>query len=322
MDPIPLIILTGFLGSGKTSLLNAILRHPKMDGTAVLMNELGSVGIDHNLVLGATDDILLLEGGCLCCQPKGSISEGISRLLNLTPAPRRIIIETSGAANPFPILEALSQHPGSGSSFRFPLVITVADFLFSEEVFFKHSEQSFQISAADVIVTSKKDVSSLNQQRRLKKIIGQINPNALLINSEDGDTRDDFIEMLSKPSINITVKRSHPPPFSERTHSENEFETVALNFKGYLDSEQVQIWLDNVLNIYGSNILRIKGLLLIKEYETPAILQCVRDFVHPIEKLDVPASSITENSIVAIGWGMHPSLLREALDDLANKATA
>ena len=131
---IPVLVLTGFLGSGKTTFLNELLKRPEMQRTAVLMNEIGAVGIDHNLVVGASDDILLLEGGCLCCQPRGSIAGGVSRLLAIEPVPKRIIIETSGAANPYPILELLSQHPAVPRNLQFTRVITVVDSLMGLDV--------------------------------------------------------------------------------------------------------------------------------------------------------------------------------------------
>ena len=107
----------------------------------------------------------------------------------------------------------------------------------------------------------------------------------------------------------------------EHVHGATEFETVGLQFDGCLEAASVQDWIDEVLELYGSNILRIKGILNLKEYEQPAVLQCVRDMVHPIELLDAQAGQVKRNNIVAIGWDMHPDLLREALGSLANRAT-
>ena len=106
----------------------------------------------------------------------------------------------------------------------------------------------------------------------------------------------------------------------EHVHGEKEFETVGLQFDGYLETADVQDWIDQVLELYGSNVLRIKGILNLKEFERPAVLQCVRDIVHPIEVLDERAGQVKGNRIVAIGWDMHPELLREALALLADQA--
>ena len=194
--PIPLVLVTGFLGSGKTTLLNALLRHPDMAGTAVLMNEIGSVGIDHSLVVGASDDVLLLEGGCLCCQPKGSIGEGVSQLLALQPMPSRIVIETSGAANPFPILEALSQHPQATRGFQFPRVVTVIDSVFGGDTLARHAEARFQLSAADIVVFGKGDIAKPADMAAVRKQVAEANPAALRQELSGDGWIDDLVDLL------------------------------------------------------------------------------------------------------------------------------
>ncbi|MFY0615319.1 MAG: GTP-binding protein [Hyphomicrobiaceae bacterium] len=322
---IPLILLTGFLGSGKTTLLNALLRHQNFDGTAVLVNEIGTVGIDHNLVIGASDDILLLEGGCLCCQPKGSVAEGVSRLLMLEPAPKRIVIETSGAANPFPILETLSQHPQASTGFQFPLVTTVIDCVHGQATLAQHSEARFQLGAADVVILGKADLATALDKSAMTDIISKTNPAALRLDGAGDVLPDGFVEVLSRPLELSHARPVMPIASVENVHDASEFETVGLAFDGWLEAAAVQDWIDEVLNLYGGNILRIKGILNLREFERPAVLQCVRDIVHPIELLDVQAGQAIgweakRNNIVAIGWDMHPDLLREALTSLADQA--
>ncbi len=317
---IPLVLVTGFLGSGKTTLLNALLRHPEMSGTAVLMNEIGSVGIDHSLVVGASDDILLLEGGCLCCQPKGSIGDGVSRLLALQPAPKRIVIETSGAANPFPILETLSQHPQATRGFQFPRVVTVVDSVFGGTTLARHTEARFQLSAADIVVLGKGDIAGPGDMAAIRRRVAETNPITVCLERAGDGTRDDLVAWLNKP-MDLPLARAEPSdPHRGDAHHDTEFETVGLQFDGRLDVEAVQAWIDEVLGLYGGNILRIKGILNLEGYSRPAVLQCVRDIVHPIELLDANAAIVHRNSIVAIGWDMHPELIREALSELADQA--
>lgn len=317
--PVPLMVLTGFLGSGKTTLLNAILRHRGMTGTAVLVNEVGSVGIDHDLVVGASDDILLLEGGCLCCQPKGSVADGVSRLLRMDSPPRRIIIETSGAANPFPILELLSQHPLARTGYQFPRVTTVVDTLHGETTLAQHPEARWQIAAADCIVVTKSDMTDAAQQAAIDRAVQALNPAAARCRANPPELPNGFLEVLQNSHAPTRLRAGPPDVNRHGSHGGNEFLTVALQFDGRLPAARVQGWLDHVLDLYGGNVLRIKGILDLVEYDRPAVLQCVRDIVHPIELLAPPATS-NGNSIVVIGWDMHPELLREALDWLADEA--
>lgn len=320
--PIPLMLVTGFLGSGKTTLVNALLRHGDMSGTAVLMNEIGAIGIDHSLVIGASDDILLLDGGCLCCQPQGSVADGISRLLALEPAPKRIVIETSGAANPFPILETLSQHPAAATGFQFPSVMTVVDCVYGQATLARHQEARFQLSAADIVVIRKTDIASASDKAGIEDMVANTNPSAMCFAATGEMLPDGLVEKLRQPISVPKAQFERAAPDTAHAHGDGEFQTVGLQFHGLLEAERVQDWIEHVLEIYGSNLLRIKGTLHLKGYSRPAVLQCVRDTVHPLELLDAQASKIEENSIVAIGWEIHPELLREALGWLSDQATS
>jgi len=317
---IPVLVLTGFLGSGKTTFLNELLKRPEMQRTAVLMNEIGAVGIDHNLVVGASDDILLLEGGCLCCQPRGSIADGVSRLLAIEPTPKRIIIETSGAANPYPILELLSQHPAVPRDLQFPRVITVVDSLMGLDVVEKYPEPRFQLSAAEIIVITKTDISDHSNRRALESTISEINATAVVIDGTVNNVPDKYTEISQHLSNVSSYVLPRANPKNSAAHGSTEFEAVGIEFGGVLDISMVQEWIDKVLEEYGSNLLRIKGILFLNGYEKPMVLQCVRDIVHPIEELEDIGQAIAKNTIIGIGWNMHPALIREALDNLAVQA--
>ncbi len=318
--PIPIIVLTGFLGSGKTTFLNRLLKCPGMERTAVLMNEIGAVGVDHNLVIGASDDIFLLEGGCLCCQPRGSIAEGVSRLLSVEPEPKRIIIETSGAANPYPVLELLSQHPSVPRKLQFPRVITVADSLLGCDVLEKFPEPRFQLSAADIVVVTKTDISIRSDRDALENIISKINPTAVVVDGSIDSVPDELTHILNNlhnASFDVLPGQNVD---NSLVHGSTEFEAVGFTFEGVLDPLVVQDWIDKILEEYGSNLLRIKGILFLKGYENPVVLQCVRDTVHPVVELEDKGTKIDRNSVIGIGWNMHPALIREALEALAVQA--
>ncbi|PPR11649.1 MAG: putative GTP-binding protein YjiA [Alphaproteobacteria bacterium MarineAlpha11_Bin1] len=317
MKRIPLFILTGFLGSGKTTLLNQLLRSKQMRGTAVLVNELGEIGIDHELVVGASDDILLLDGGCLCCRPQGTVTDGISRLLKLDPRPENIIIETSGAANPYPILENLSQYSNKLAKLSDPIVITALDSTSYKKTFSEFPEASFQVSAGDIIVITKTDVSPELEREEIDEEIRLINSFALISDTSEFNANDKLIAKFKTSYFSPSFIPHTPASLASQIHGEREFQTVGKQFCGYLNAEKVQSWIDKTLSQYGSNLLRVKGILHLEEVGRPVTLQCVRDHVFPMTELENNFINPGRNTITAIGWGMHHELISEAIDDLS-----
>ena len=317
MSKIPLLILTGFLGSGKTTLLNRLLRSENMEGTAVLVNELGQTGIDHNLVVGASDDVLLLDGGCLCCTPQGSITEGISRFLQLDPPPNTIVIETSGAANPYPILENLSQYSHKIAKLSDPLVLTTLDSTTYSKTLSEFSESRFQVSASDFVILTKTDLVPGFGREAVETDIRQINPLAVILDNREINPKIDFIEKLKSFSFEPSFKTNSESQPGMEIHGEKDFQTVDKKFFGYLDAESVQNWIDKTLFEYGSNLLRVKGILHLKEFQKPVTLQCVRDHVFPISEVENQLIKPGHNTITAIGWDMHRELISEAINDLS-----
>jgi G3E family GTPase len=317
MHQIPLFILTGFLGSGKTTLLNQLLRTKHMRGTAVLMNELGAIGIDHDLVVGASDDILLLDGGCLCCRPQGTITAGISKLLKLDVLPEKIVIETSGAANPYPILEVLSQYSNKSAKLSTPVVITALDATSYSKTFSEFPESRFQVSAGDIVVITKTDISAGLDRERIDEEIRQINSFALISTTDEFNKGEDFAEKFRTISLHHPHEPSAAAPLASVIHGDTEFQTVGKKFPGYLMAENVQDWIDKTLLQYGSNLLRIKAILHLQGFEHPVVLQCVRDHVFPLAELDHSLIGPKDNTITTIGWGMHPELIAETIEELS-----
>ena len=163
-DRIPVYLLTGFLGSGKTTLLNAALRDPALANTAVVVNELGDIGLDHLIVAQASDNVVLLDAGCLCCINPGALHETLADLVarrarGEIPAFERVIVETSGAADPAPLLHVLLGHPLVTPDYRLAAVVCTVDaehFLSSRK---DHPELDKQVAMADRIVITKRDVA-------------------------------------------------------------------------------------------------------------------------------------------------------------------
>jgi len=162
-DRISFTLLTGFLGSGKTTVLSELLKQPDMEGTAVVINEFGEVGLDHLLVESTQEDILLLESGCLCCTVRSDLIEALERLLfrmeeGEIPEIRRVVIETTGLADPAPILQTLIRDPELGKRFALDGVVTTVDAVNGKETLEHYPESRKQVAVADRILLTKLDL--------------------------------------------------------------------------------------------------------------------------------------------------------------------
>ena len=187
---IPLTILTGFLGAGKTTLLNAILSDSKNGRVAVIVNEFGEAGLDHHLIEKSTDDVVLMQSGCLCCSIRGDLPKTIDRLLRKNIRKEinfeRIVIETTGLADPGPIMQTLLLDNVLASNIRLDGVVTVADAINGTSTLEKQFEAVSQAALADLIILSKTDIASPEQIQNLKNQLEKINPTSKIICSISG----------------------------------------------------------------------------------------------------------------------------------------
>ena len=170
-SPIPLSVLTGFLGSGKTTLLNALLQHPDMSETAVIINEFGEIGLDHLLVETADEDIMEMSSGCLCCTIRGDLINTLNDLLERRDAGdikrfERVVIETTGLADPAPVLHTIMNHPYLVVRYRLESVVTVVDAVNGMATLDAHAEAVKQAAVADRLVISKTDLPAAGTVRK------------------------------------------------------------------------------------------------------------------------------------------------------------
>src|SRR3954451_17693397 len=194
-EPIPLAILTGFLGAGKTSLLNRLLPDPALAGAAVIINEFGEIGLDHLLVKTIDDNMVLLQSGSLCCTLRGDLVSALENLLrdldNGRIAFRRVILETTGLADPAPVLQTAMAHPYLVMRFRIDGVITVVDAINGAATLDDNIESLKQVAVADRIVLTKCDLADTSERRGARDALlarlAALNPAAPIVDAASGE---------------------------------------------------------------------------------------------------------------------------------------
>jgi len=270
---IPVNLVTGFLGSGKTTLLQRLLPDPVLADAAVLINELGEVGLDHHLMGRIDDTMILLPSGCLCCTIRGELSSSIKDLYSrrergLVPAFRRLIVESTGLADPFPILSTVQADPVLRHHFRLGNVITTVDAVNG----LKRPESLKQVAVADRLVLTKTDL-----QADCSALVGElrrINPDAALWRAAEQtiDAATLFDDEPRSPlrALPATVDAPH-----------GSIRSFALAFEGSLDWTMFGVWLTMLLHRHGQSVLRVKGILNVAGTPTPVAIHGVQHLVHP-----------------------------------------
>ncbi len=280
----PVTVLTGFLGAGKTTVLNHLLRQRELARTAVLVNEFGEIGIDHLLVERIDETTVLLNAGCLCCTVRGDLTRVLREML---PRARRdeisrIVIETTGLAEPVPILATLMTDPVAASSYRLDGVVTVIDAVAGEANLAERPEALRQIAVADRIVVTKTDLAD---PASLLQRIETINPGAPVIQACQGaiDPASILNAGLFDPARKIpdvagwlrAEAHAHHHDHDERVTS------FCLTFDRPLHWQGVGLWLEMLIRTRGKDLLRIKGILNLAGQDRPVAIHAVQHVLHP-----------------------------------------
>jgi G3E family GTPase len=298
--PLPLTVLTGFLGAGKTTLLNRLLKDPALSQTAVIINEFGEIGLDHLLVEHIEDGVMLLSTGCLCCTLRGDLVDTLEKLLrgldNGRMSFNRVIIETTGLADPAPVLHTAMVHPYLVMRFRLDGVVTVVDAVNGAATLDAHPEAVKQVAVADRIVLTKTDLIDTPERREalaaLRRRLAALNPAAPAIEADAASVPQLIDCGLYDPAAKIPdVKRwltdeAYAHPHDHHHHDVNRHDAriraFTLASERAISSSAFEMFLDLVRSMHGPNLLRVKGIVKIAETpDAPIVIHGVQHVFHP-----------------------------------------
>ncbi len=342
---IPVSLLTGFLGSGKTTLLNYLLRQPELSDSAVLINEVGDIGLDHHLVRSAKPDVVLLEGGCLCCTVRGELTETLRDLLfkrgrDGIPKFNRVLIETTGLADPAPILQTLISDPIVAQHYRLDGVITTVDGVLGMNELDRHFESVKQAAVADRIVLTKSDAASVSNIERLEARLRELNPAAPIYRSEQGRVDPEvllnaglFDPSRKLPDVARWLAASAYRPVSrpsllggttaEPTRSHDaQVRSFTMTFDEPVPWVGLVAAMEMLLSFRGDDMLRVKGLLNLEGQTQPVILHAVQTVLYPLAKLEAWPDDDHRTKLVFITRDIEPAFVDDVLTQFINAARA
>lgn len=326
---IPVTLLTGFLGSGKTTLLNHLLAQPAMKDSAVIINELGTTGLDHILATQVdseqiADNTVLLSSGCVCCTLKNELADTMrdlffKRALQAIPQFNRIVIETTGMADPGPILGNLLNEPVIESVFRLDAVVVTIDSEYGMQQLIEHPEARKQAAVADVLLLTKTDLASPEQLSDLKEKLITINPGATQHKISMGKIEPDYIidvGLFDPSGKNAEPQRWLRAPVKaagmlKNQHAEIDSFTVTLpNPISWRDLKPVIL---KLCQTHGKDLLRLKGIIHATDQPAPLAIHAVHFTPYPPTLLQDWTEDEPTNRIVLIGKGLDEAAIRKTL---------
>jgi G3E family GTPase len=314
-------VITGFLGSGKTTLLARLLREPALSRTAVIVNEFGAVGLDHLLLEASEEDVVLLGSGCVCCTVRSDLLRTAGDLLarrarGAVPPFERIVIETTGLADPAPILQALMTDRDLAEALRLESLITTVDAAAGAQTLDAHPESVRQAALADRIVLTKTDLSD-PQATGLAERLRALNPAAPQLTAVHGEV--DARRLFGGSDVRRWLAAESLA--NERVHDHG-ISTFCLRRKAPLAAATLSLFLQVLAEHCGANLLRLKGLVDVRESPgRPAVIHGVQHVFHPPAWLDAWPDGDRTTRIVVIGRSLDARWMEALLDAIDEEVT-
>ena len=357
---IPVSVLTGFLGAGKTTLLNRLLKDPDLADTAVIINEFGEVAIDHLLVEQASDGIIQLSDGCLCCTVRGDLVDTLADLVDRLQTGRiaklaRVVVETTGLADPAPVLQSIMAHPALVQAFRLDGVITLVDVVNGEATLDVHVEAVKQAAVADRIVLTKTDLADAAEVGALRARLRQINPGAVVLDVNEAGVATLFNCGLYNPETkSADVRRwlgeeaahdqdhyhdqdhhhdrdhhhdhdhHHHDVDEDHGHRAHRHDTRVRSYSlvhdGPVPFSTIEMFLDLLRSTHGEKLLRMKGVIeLAEDPSRPLVIHGVQKILHPPARLPAWPDGQRGTRLVLITLVMPEDYIRRLFAAFTNK---
>ena len=337
--PIPLSVITGYLGSGKTTLLNRLLKDPAMADTAVIINEFGEIGLDHLLVDQASDGILELSSGCLCCTIRGDLVTTLEDLLRRIDNGRmerlaRVVIETTGLADPAPILHTVMLHPYLLMRYRLESVVTLVDAVNGSQTLATHKEAVRQVAVADRLVITKTDLldesKPMNTLDTLKSRLKELNPGARLLDARLDEARPeqlfdaglydpaskipDVAKWLNAQAYDAAHHHHHDHSHDVNRH-DDKIRAFTLSTDRPIPASALEMFLDLLRSAHGPKLLRVKGIVQIAEDpDRPVVIHGVQHVFHPPATLEAWPDADHSTRMVFITYDLAEGFVRRMFE--------